>query len=89
MKYFEQTEPFILVKARDKGKLVKVVAEEISEDILKYPETFDFQEVTEGYALNKFSQAKDEDGNPIERAEVETDFYSEKEFVLAVGRQLI
>jgi len=89
MKYFEQTEPFILVKARDKENLVKVVAEEISEDILKYPETFDFHEVTEGYALNKFSQAKDEDGNPIERADAKSDFYSEKEFVLAVGRQLI
>ena len=89
MKYFEQTEPLILVKARDKEKLVNVVAEEISEDILKYPEAFDFQEVTEGYALNKFCQAKDEDGNPIDRTEAERDFYSEKEFVLAVGRQLI
>lgn len=89
MKYFEQTEPFILVKARDNEQLEKIVADQISEDILEYPDNFDFHEVTEKYALNRFSHAKDEDGNPVRRGEVEADFYSDLEFVLAVGRQLI
>lgn len=89
MKFYEQKEPYCLIKARNDEDMKLVFAREISEDIAVYSEMFQLKEVSQEDAYKTFSKATDEDGRPIEKAEIDEMFYSNVSEVLVVNRELI
>lgn len=89
MKFYEQKDPYCLIKAKNEEDMRMVFAQEIDEDILKYPDSFNLQEISKNNAYKTFLMATDEDGNPVEKTEIDAVFYSLKSEVLSMSRELI
>lgn len=86
MRYFEVQEPYYaLLKAEDldHAKL------EYNASVAFLEESDEIEEVKEDYALAKFSQAKDEDGNLISVKEILEEFRKEERCLLLIDGTLL
>lgn len=88
MKFFEQKEPFVLIKADDSSNAVDVFAREISEDILEYPEDFKLVEVSSEHAWSMYSNSTDEDGNKFSTAESKEIFINGNNELLCCSKRV-
>lgn len=88
MKFYEQKEPYCLIKAQDDEDMKKIFAQEVDGDILEYPDLYQLREISAVEAYDIFSKATDEDGNPIDKTEIDSTFKSDVSEVLAVSREL-
>lgn len=89
MKFYEQKEPYCLIKAKDEEDMRMVFAQEIDGYILEDPDLFNLQEISKNDAYKTFSRATDEDGNSVGKAEIDEVFNSDISEVLSVSRELI
>lgn len=89
MKYFEQKEPYILIKAKRKQTALLLYADDVSKGILKNPFVFELSEVDERHAYKEFEKSKDFDGSSFSKSDIDFDFYSDSEMILVASADLL
>lgn len=89
MKFYEQKEPYCLIKAHNDEDMRNLFAQEVDVDILKYPGAYQLREISTKEAYDIFSKTTDEDGNPIDKKEIDAVFTSNTSEVLVIKREII
>lgn len=89
MKFYEQKKPYCLIKAKNDEDMKNIFAKEVNGDILEFPDLYQLREISAEEAYDIYSKATDEDGNPIDKAEIDSTFNSDVSEALAVSRELI